>query len=107
MGETVDDINPFSGERMLRRLDVRKPEQMWLDATFEIHCIRTGPVGLLRAASLGSVIERLRSHGIRMERLDQPTTALLEEFHIAASQVAAQAFEKHQERHRNRTLRTH
>jgi hypothetical protein len=49
-------------------------------------------------ASLGSVLERLRSHGIRLERLDQPTTVSLEEFHIAASQVAAQAFEKHQER---------
>ena len=55
-------------------------------------------VAFLNTVANGPVIERLRSHGIRMERLDQPTTVSLEEFHIAASQVAAQAFEKHQER---------
>ena len=33
-----------------------------------------------------------------MERLDQPVTVPLEEFRIATSQVAAQTFEKHQER---------
>src|SRR5262249_12751428 len=28
MGDTADEINPYSGARILRRLDVRKPEQM-------------------------------------------------------------------------------
>ena len=98
MGDTVDEINPFSGERMLRRLDVRKPEQMWLETTFESTESERVPSAYYVPASLGSVIERLRSHGIRLERLDQPTTVSMEEFHIAASQVAAQTFEKHQER---------
>ena len=98
IGETADETNPFSGERMLRRLDVRKPEQMWLQTTFESTESERVPSAYYVPASLGSVVERLRSHGIRLERLDQPTTVSLEEFHIAASQVAAQTFEKHQER---------
>ena len=98
MGETADETNPFSGERMLRRLDVRKPEQMWLETTFESTESERVPSAYYAPVSLGSVLERLRAHGIHLERLDQPTTVPLEEFHIAASQVAAQAFEKHQER---------
>jgi hypothetical protein len=98
MGETADEINPFSGERMLRRLDVRKPEQMWLDTTFESTESERVPSVYYVPAALASVIERLRAHGIRIERMDQPSTVALEEFRIATNQAAAQVFEKHQER---------
>jgi hypothetical protein len=98
MGETADEINPFSGERMLRRLDVRKPEQMWLETTFESIESERVPSAYYVPAALTSVIERLRAHGIRIERLDQPATVALEEFRIATNQAAAQVFEKHQER---------
>jgi hypothetical protein len=98
MGETTDEFNPFSGERMFRRLDVRKPEQMWLEGTFESTESERVPSAYYVPASLTSVIERLRAHGIRMERVDQAITASLEEFRIATNQVAPQAFEKHQER---------
>ena len=98
MGETTEEFNPFSGERMLRRLDVRKPEQMWLETTFESTESERAPAAYYIPPSLIFVIERLRAHGIRMERLDQPVTMPLEEFRIATTQVAAQAFEKHQER---------
>ena len=83
---------------MLRRLDVRKPEQMWLETTFESTDAERVPSAYYVPASLGSVVERLRAHGIRLERLEQPATLPLEEFHLATNQVAAQAFEKHQER---------
>ena len=43
-------------------------------------------------------IERLRAHGITLEPITQPTTVPIEEFQIAATEVAAQAFENHQER---------
>jgi zinc carboxypeptidase len=98
MGETTDEFNPFSGERMLRRLDVRKPEQMWLQTTFESTESERVPSSYYVPASLISVIERLRAHGIRMERLDQPVMISLEEFRIETTQVTAQTFEKHQER---------
>jgi Zinc carboxypeptidase len=98
MGQTTDEFNPFSGERMLRRLDVRKPEQMWLEATFESTESERVPSAYYVPSSLTSALERLRAHGIRIERLDQPLTVSVEEFRIASSQAAAQTFEKHQER---------
>lgn len=98
MGDTEEEVNPFSGQLMLRRLDVRKPEQMWLEATFESTESERVPSAYYVPAQLTTAIERLRAHGIRFERLNQPAALQLEEFHIASSQLAAQAFERHQER---------
>src|SRR5262249_9817366 len=98
MGDTADEINPYSGARILRRLDVRKPEQMWLETSFESTESERVPSAYYIPPTLASVIERLRAHGIRIERLEQPVTVPLEQFRIATTQVAPQAFEKHQER---------
>jgi len=98
MGDTAEEVNPFSGQTMLRRLDVRKPEQMWLENTFESTESERVPSAYYIPASLTGAIERLRAHGIRLETLDQPVTLPLEEFRIESSQLAAQTFEKHQER---------
>jgi hypothetical protein len=98
MGDTAEEVNPFSGQTMLRRLDVRKPEQMWLENTFESTESERVPSAYYIAAGLTGAIERLRAHGIRLETLDQPVTLPLEEFRIESSQLAAQTFEKHQER---------
>ena len=43
-------------------------------------------------------LERLRAHGIQLERLTAPVTAALQEFEVATSTTTAQAFENHQER---------
>jgi hypothetical protein len=83
---------------MLRRLDVRKPEQMWLETGFESTESERVPSTYYVPAELTSVLERLRAHGIRLERLDEPAAISLEEFRIESSQVAAQTFERHQER---------
>jgi hypothetical protein len=98
MGETTDEINPYSGERMLRRLDVRKPEQMWLETSFELAESERVPSSYYVPATLTSAIERLQAHGIRLERLEQTSTLSLEEFRIATSQVTSQLVERHQER---------
>jgi len=98
MGEAAEEINPYSGQRMLRRLDVRKPEPMWLEATFESTESERVPSAYYIPAALTVAIERLRAHGIRLERLEQPATVLLEEFRIESTQIAAQPFERHQER---------
>jgi len=98
MGDTQEEVNPYSGQTMLRRLDVRKPEQMWLETTFEAVESERVPSAYYIPDSLTATIERLRTHGIRLERLDRPATLPLEEFRIESTQVAAQAFERHQER---------
>ena len=98
MGDTAEEVNPFSGQTMLRRLDIRKPEQMWLENTFESTESERVPSAYYIPASLTGAIERLRAHGIQLETLDQSVTLPLEEFRIESSQLAAQTFERHQER---------
>src|SRR5262249_15720357 len=48
--------------------------------------------------SLEGVSEGVRAQGVRLEYMDQPVTLPLEEFRIESSQLAAQTFERHQER---------
>src|SRR5437867_1886973 len=98
MGDVEEDINPYSGQVMLKRVDVRKPERMWLEATFEATESERVPASYYVPAELHTVIERLQTHGISIERLSQSAALDLEEFHIESNQVAAEAFEKHQER---------
>ena len=71
---------------------------MWEEAAFESTGSERVPSEYYVPAELRTVIERLQTHGIRMERLAQPTPVQLEEFQIEATQVAAQASENHRER---------
>jgi hypothetical protein len=98
MGETEDEINPYTGRAMLRRLDVRKPQMMWEEASFESTETERVPTAYYVPAELRAAVERLQAHGIRMERLTQPDSTPLEEFQIATNETTPQAFENHKER---------
>ena len=99
IGETEEDINPYSGHVMLRRLDVRKPEKMWNEASFESTDQERIPAAYFLPATLTSAIERLKAHGIEVQKLSRTTEALpLEEFQIESNVSTAQAFENHKER---------
>jgi hypothetical protein len=98
MGEIEEDIHPFTGRVMFRRTDVRRPEQMWEYATFEAAESERVPSAYFVPAELQAVGERLRAHGIRLERLGQASTIPVEEFRIASTEIASQVFENHRER---------
>jgi hypothetical protein len=98
MGDVAEETNPYSGQVMLRRLDVRRPEAMWLEAAFEATELERVPEAYYVPAELRTAVERLQAHGIRMERLPQEATVDVEEFHIDSNEVTPQAFERHQER---------
>ena len=98
MGDTAEEVNPYSGQRMLRRLDVRKPEPMWLDTSFDSTESERVPSAYYIPPALTAVLERLRDHGVRLEHIDRRATLRLEEFQIEATQVAEQTFEGHQAR---------
>ena len=98
MGDIAEEINPVSGQRMLRRLDVRRPEQMWLETTFDSTESERVPSAYYIPPALTAVVERLRNHGIRLEQIDRPTPLRLEEFRIEATQIAQQTFEGHRAR---------
>src|SRR4029079_13054062 len=78
MGETEDVINPYSGRVMNLRKDVRKPEMMYEDAGFESTDSERVPTAYYIPANLTGAIERLRTHGVKLERIDQPAQLQLE-----------------------------
>ena len=98
MGDTRDEINPYSGRVMYRRLDVRRPERMWEFATFESTESERVPASYYVPADLQEAVERLQAHGVRLERLTQAETVAVEEFQIESTETATQAFENHRER---------
>jgi hypothetical protein len=98
MGEIEEDVNPYSGRIIHRRVDVRKPERMWEEATFESTESERVPRAYYVPAEERLAVERLRAHGILLERVDTTTTIPLEEFRITATDTTAKPFENHQER---------
>jgi hypothetical protein len=97
MGEVAEEVNPYSGRVMHKRLDVRKPEQMWDETTFVSTDSERVPSAYIVPATEKIILERLRAHGIRLEAIDAATSGL-EEFRIASTSVTAEPFESHQER---------
>jgi hypothetical protein len=98
MGDIEEDFNPFTGRIMHKRLDVKKPERMWDETTFESTDSERVPTAYYIMQEQKVAIERLRAHAIVLERVASATKMAVEEFQIAGSQTAAQAFEGHQER---------
>src|SRR5690606_26264000 len=98
LGEAVEERNPFSGQVMLRRLDVRRPERMYEYGTFAAAETARAPRAYLVPAELGDVIAKLEAHGIRMRRIERETTLEVERFRIDSTRVAERAFQGHQER---------
>src|SRR5262245_5451035 len=76
MGETEDDINPYTGRAMQLRKNVRNPEMMYEEASFESTESERVPSAYFvpATAQMRTVIERLKTHGIRMEALNQATS---------------------------------
>jgi Zinc carboxypeptidase len=98
MGEIEEDVNPYSGRVMHKRVDVRKPERMWEEATFEATETERVPSAYYVPADEKLAIERLRAHGIVLERVAAAATLPLEEFQVASTEATAKPFEGHQER---------
>src|SRR5206468_8931722 len=94
MGDTEEEVHPFSGQTMLRRLDVRKPEQMWLESTFESTESERVPSAYYIPAVLTAAIEHLRAHGIRLERPDQSKTVQSDDSRTHFTQHSSQTDER-------------
>jgi hypothetical protein len=98
MGDVVEEVNPYSGRTIHKRADVRTPEKMWDETTFEATDRERVPSAYFVPADQKAAVERLRAHGIVLEPLTAPVTVPVEEFVVATSTTTAQAFENHQER---------
>ena len=97
MGEVAEEVNPVTGQRMLRRLDVRRPELMPEYGTFRPTETERVPRAYLVPAALSSALEKLAQHGVRSAPSSSPMSLPIERFRIDSTTVARE-FQGHQER---------
>jgi len=98
LGEVAEERHPYTGQRVLRRLDVRRAETMTDYAWFEPEETERAPRAYFVPAGLTAVIERLEAHGVRTSRLDRPLTLQVERFRIDSTWTAERPFQHHRER---------
>lgn len=98
LGEVEQTHNPYTGEIMYLRKEVRKPTSMFEYGSFNAVETERAPRTYFVPPSLTAVIERLSAHGIRFEELSVPRELELERFRIASSQAAERPFQGRHER---------
>ncbi|HYO47360.1 MAG TPA: M14 family metallopeptidase [Gemmatimonadota bacterium] len=98
MGEVAVEHNPYTGERMLRRLPVQRPEPMPDCTSFRGTETSRVPSIWIVPSDLEGAIERLVAHGIRSVTLSHPVTMDVEAFAITSSTQSEREFQTHRER---------
>jgi len=98
MGAVDTIYHPYTGEVMLRRRDVSRPERMPEYGTFVADATEAVPGAWLVPAALERVAERLAAHGVQVERLATSQRMRVEEFRIDSTRTSQQAFQGHRER---------
>jgi hypothetical protein len=98
VGAVAEARHPYTGERMLRRLEVRRPERMPEFQTFRATETAVAPAFYYVPAGLPKVIALLDAHGVRFERLARAEARTVERFAIDSQTTAANEFQGHHER---------
>jgi hypothetical protein len=98
LGAVAEERHPYTGRRMLRRLDVRRAERMPDFTTFEGSAWERVPRAYLVPPRFGDAIERLAAHGIAVTRLAAPAVIAGERFRIDSTWTAERPFQEHRER---------
>ena len=98
MGEVAAERHPYTGERMLRRLPVQRPESMPDCTVFRGTETSRVPAIWIVPADLEPAIDRLAAHGVRMLTLVEPLTIEAEAFAITRSTQAEREFQQHRQR---------
>ena len=98
MGEVASERHPYTGERMLRRLPVQRPDRMLDCTSFRGTETSRVPAAWIVPADLEPAIDRLAAHGVRMSTLVEPLTIEVEAFAITSSTQAEREFQQHRER---------
>ncbi|MFI5280046.1 MAG: M14 family metallopeptidase [Gemmatimonadales bacterium] len=98
MGQTTEEINPYTGQKMLHRVDMHATQRMPDYTTFEASEFSRAPRAYFVPTGLDTVIERLEAHGVVTSRLAQPLVVALERFRVDSSWTAQRPFQNHRER---------
>ena len=95
MGEAEEVKHPFSGARLVRRLDVKRVEPMYEYGRFEPTETATAPRAYLVPPDQSITIDRLDAHGIDYRRLQADTTLRAEHFRLDSTEVAGREYQGH------------
>ena len=95
MGDVAEEMHPFTGDIIYRRLDVRRPEEMFEHGAFTPTETERVPEAYLIPGHLVHVLEALSLHGIRYEQIGREDTLEVERFRIDESRTAEREFERH------------
>lgn len=106
MGDVEELRHPYTGQLMLLRKNVVRPEKMTDYSTFESAMDEIAPAeyyipgdlianAAQNARLLGTLADKLAAHGITFTRLAAPKTVRAERFEITANTQADRDFQKH------------
>jgi hypothetical protein len=98
LGEVAEERHPYTGQVMLRRLDVLRPERMPQYLHFQPTETERVPGAYLVPAALADAIEVLTAHGLRIFALPRDETLAVEVFRITGSSQSEREFQGHRER---------
>jgi hypothetical protein len=98
MGEVEQERNPYTGQNMLRRLDVKNPQRMPVFGTYTPTETARVPRAYLVPPDQAEVIDRLIAHGVQSTPLAAARQLRVERFRIDSTTVAEREFQGHRER---------
>ncbi len=93
MGGVDEEVNPWSGEVILRRTDEVRPEPMEKYIAFVGTEWETVPAAYFLPDDMAPVVERLRAHGVEVTPFEGPLPPETERFRVAGILKAERAFQ--------------
>lgn len=94
LGEVRETRNPYSGEPMRERLDIRRLEGMPDYTSFEAALTIEAPAAYLVPSSESETIDRLAAHGIRTWVLDRGGPFEVQRFTVDSVQVSEREYQR-------------
>jgi hypothetical protein len=98
LGEVSEERHPYTGQRILLRRDVRRPERMREYQTFRGTETARAPAAYYVPVELTAVVRLLEAHGVRVERLAESSARSVEQFVMDSSTQSRNEFQGHRER---------
>lgn len=98
MGAVTEERNPYSGATILRRADVRTPQQMYEYGTFRATETDVAPARYVITERIPAVLSNLEGHGVRYEVTSAAMTLQAETFRVDSTRIATNESEGHRAR---------
>jgi len=96
MGETVEEVNPVSGQTMLLRTETQTPTEMYEFGTFQESEWETVPPAYFIPPELDHVLGLLQAHGVRTMAIhDVPEGLMTQTFQVDSVSTSEREYQGH------------